>query len=182
LKVRETRLPGVLLVEPDVYADERGEFLETYHRERFMALGIVTDFVQDNLSRSRKGTVRGLHYQTGRGQAKLVSVVRGSIWDVVVDIRAESRSFGEHEVFLLDDVSRHQLLVPTGFAHGFAALSALADVSYKVSSYYDAAAERGIAWNDADLGIKWPVDKPIVSLRDAANPPLRAVLQEDHGR
>lgn len=174
MRVRETRLQGLLLVEPDVHSDERGFFLETYS-PNLAALGISVEFVQDNHSRSVRGTVRGLHYQASPGQAKLVRVARGRIWDVAVDIRKGSPTFGVWEAFVLDDVAHHQLFVPVGFAHGFCVTSPVADVCYKVSSPYDAAQERGLAWNDESLAIPWPTRHPQLSDRDSHNPSL-AVL------
>jgi dTDP-4-dehydrorhamnose 3,5-epimerase len=165
-----------VLIEPDVHPDARGFFVETYARPRYAALGIEQEFVQDNQSRSARGTVRGLHFQSRPGQAKLVRVARGAIWDVVVDIRPDSPTFGTAEAFDLDDVAHRQLFVPVGFAHGFCVTSEIADVTYKVSSLFDPAEERGIAWDDPALAIAWPTDAPIVSERDRANPPLREVI------
>lgn len=159
-----------------MHADARGFFVETFRRDAFAAAGIAVDFVQDNHSRSARGTVRGLHYQARPGQAKLVRVARGAIWDVVVDIRPDSPTFGVAESFELDDVAHRQLFVPVGFAHGFCVTSDIADVTYKVSSPYDASEERGIAWDDPALAIPWPTDAPIVSERDRANPRLRDVI------
>ena len=167
-----TRLRGPVLLEPAVHRDERGFFLETYNRADLATAGVTTDFVQDNHSRSRLGTVRGLHFQRGAGQAKLVRAARGHIWDVVVDVRRGSETFGEWEAFDLDDVAHRQLFVPAGFAHGFCVVSDIADVCYKVSSYYEADAERGIAWNDPAIGIRWPIDDPTLSDRDRLNPML----------
>jgi dTDP-4-dehydrorhamnose 3,5-epimerase len=172
MRVQPTRLAGPLLVEPRVFADERGFFLETYSRERYASLGISEEFVQDNHSRSGRGALRGLHYQSEPGQAKLVRVSRGRIWDVVVDLRRSSSTFGEWEAIELGDVDHRQLYVPIGFAHGFCVLSEVADVSYKVSSYYDPETERGIAWDDPALGIEWPIEQPVVSPRDQSNPVL----------
>lgn len=167
-----TRLDGLVLIEPAVHGDARGFFVETYGREAYRASGIGVEFVQDNHSRSSRGALRGLHYQRRPGQAKLVRAARGSIWDVVVDIRPSSPTLGQFEAFELDDVAHRQLFVPIGFAHGFAVLSEVADVAYKVSSPYDADEERGIAWDDPALGITWPVDEPILSDRDRHNPTL----------
>lgn len=155
-----------------VFDDERGFFLETYSRDRYANFGITEEFVQDNHSRSSRGALRGLHYQSSPGQAKLVRVSHGRIWDVVVDLRRSSPTFGEWEAFELDDSAHRQLYVPMGFAHGFCVLSDVADVSYKVSNYYDPDTERGIAWDDPVLAIEWPVTKPIVSSRDESNPVL----------
>jgi dTDP-4-dehydrorhamnose 3,5-epimerase len=167
-----TSLDGPILLEPAVHGDDRGFFVETYAREAYRGLGIDVEFVQDNHSRSRQGILRGLHYQRRPGQAKLVRCARGAIWDVAVDIRPGSATFGRFEAFELDDVAHRQLFVPVGFAHGFCVLSETADVTYKVSSPYDAAEERGIAWDDPALAIPWPVDAPQVSDRDRSNPTL----------
>ena len=172
MRTLPTRLGSLILVEPRAFLDERGFFLETFHASRYAELGITETFVQDNHSRSVAGTVRGLHYQAQPGQAKLVSVVRGRIWDVAVDIRRESPTFGEWEAFELDDVAHRQLFLPVGFAHGFCVLSDVADVAYKVSAHYDASLERGIAWDDPALAIPWPAKEPRLSARDLANPPL----------
>jgi dTDP-4-dehydrorhamnose 3,5-epimerase len=171
-------LSGLLVIEPSVHADERGFFLEAYGREQYLSAGVTTDFVQDNHSRSRRGTIRGLHYQRHPGQAKLVRVARGQVWDVVVDIRLSSPTFGEYEAFELDDRSHRQLFIPVGFAHGFCVISDVADVIYKVSSRYDSDEERGIAWSDPAIGIPWPAERPIVSDRDDANPTLASALPE----
>jgi dTDP-4-dehydrorhamnose 3,5-epimerase len=167
-----TRLQGLVLLEPEAFADERGFFLETFQVDRYAKLGIAETFVQDNHSRSARDTIRGLHYQAEPGQAKLVSVVRGHIWDVAVDIRPGSPSFGAWEAFELDDIDHRQLFLPVGFAHGFCVLSDVADVCYKVTSYYDPALERGLAWNDPQLVIPWPSRAPVLSARDRANPGL----------
>lgn len=172
MRVTESRLRGLLLIEPEVRSDERGFFVETFSRERYREAGISADFVQDNHSRSSAGTLRGLHYQLPPGQAKLVRCARGRIYDVAVDIRRSSPTFGQYESFELDDVRHRQLYVPPGFAHGFCALTPEADVAYRVSSYYDAAVEMGIAWDDPNLGVEWPVDAPLVSDRDRRLPRL----------
>jgi dTDP-4-dehydrorhamnose 3,5-epimerase len=172
LRREETRLAGLALLQPESFADERGFFLESYSRRDMERVGIPTEFLQDNHSRSVRDTVRGLHFQSGRGQAKLVRAARGRIWDVVVDIRRESPTFGEWEAFELDDVEHRQLYVPTGFAHGFCAMSDIADVCYKVSAYYDAETERGVAWDDPAIGIEWPTAEPKLSDRDRRNPTL----------
>lgn len=176
LQRRETRLAGLVLLQPESFADERGFFLESYSRRDLEQLGITTEFVQDNHSRSVRDTVRGLHFQTGQGQAKLVRAARGRVWDVAVDIRADSPTFGEWEAFELDDVEHWQLYLPVGFAHGFCAISDVADVCYKVSAYYDPATERGIAWDDPGIGISWPTGEPKLSDRDGRNPPLAEAL------
>ncbi len=177
MRALPTTLPGLVLLEPDVHGDARGFFVETYRQDRYRALGIDAVFVQDNHSRSRRGTLRGLHFQADPGQAKLIRCARGAIRDVVVDIRRSSPTFGRHETFELDDRAHRQLFVPIGFAHGFVVRSDEADVTYKVSSPYEASTEAGIAWDDPALGIDWGVADPIVSPRDRANPRLaEAVL------
>ncbi len=173
----DTLLDGLVLVEPTVHGDERGFFVETYSRAIYRETGIGEEFVQDNHSRSSHGALRGLHYQRRPGQAKLVRVSRGSIWDVAVDIRRDSPTFGQFEAFELDDVNHRQLFVPVGFAHGFCVTSDLADVAYKVSSPYDGAEERGIAWDDPALGIQWPAVDPILSDRDRHNPTLEEAAE-----
>jgi dTDP-4-dehydrorhamnose 3,5-epimerase len=170
----DTRLEGPVLVEPVAHGDPRGFFLETYRKAVFAELGVHDEFVQDNHSRSRLGVLRGMHFQPG--QSKLVRCARGSIVDVVVDIRPGSESFGRWEAFPLDDESHHQLYVPDGFAHGFCVTSALADVVYKVSSYYDPQAESGFRFDDPEVGIDWPEGFELqVSERDR-NAPLLSEL------
>lgn len=175
MRALPTVLSGLVHLAPDVHRDDRGFFVETYRRDVMTELGIPNDFVQDNHSRSRRGTLRGLHFQTGRGQARLVRAAHGRILDVAVDIRTASATFGQHETFELDDVDHHQLYLPIGFAHGFVVLSDVADVCYRVTSYYDPAAERGIAWNDPELAIPWPVTDPALSDRDRTLPTLAKV-------
>ncbi len=170
-----TRLDGLVLLAPSVHGDERGFFVETYARGPYRAAGVDVEFVQDNHSRSSRATLRGLHHQRRPGQGKLVRAARGRIWDVAVDIRAGSPTFGEWEAFELDDESHRQLFVPVGFAHGFCVLSDVADVAYKVTAPYDASEERGIAWDDPAIGIRWPIDDPILSPRDRSNPRLADV-------
>lgn len=178
MKVSRARLDGPLIVEPPVFRDGRGFFFESYRRDLYNVEGIDADFVQDNHSRSVRGTIRAFHFQGDPGQPKLVRVARGSAWDVVVDIRRSSPTFGEWESFELDDERNLQLYVPIGFAHGFCAVSDVVDFVYKVGSYYDAATERGIAWDDPDLAIPWPTPQPIVSERDQHNPTLVQIAEE----
>jgi len=160
-----TSLTGPVLIDPVVHGDERGFFLESYRRSRFAELGVTDDFVQDNHSRSRRGVVRGMHYQAG--MAKLVSCVRGAILDVLVDVRRGSPAFGQWEAFELDDTNHRQLYCPEGFAHGFCVMSEVADVVYKTSAYYDPALEGGFAFDDPAVGIEWPGDLELVpSARD----------------
>jgi len=175
---RETRLDGVVLIEPEVHGDERGFLVETFRDDRWRELGVEVEFVQENHSRSGRGVLRGLHFQTHPGQAKLVRCARGRIWDVAVDLRRASPTYGRWEAYELDDQLHRQLLVPVGFAHGFCVLSELADVAYKLSSHYDPATEAGIAWDDPDVGIEWPVSKPAVSERDRGAPRLAEIANE----
>src|SRR5947209_8297704 len=179
MKLLPTRLEGPKLIEPLVRGDERGFFCETYRRSEFSELGIVEEMVQDNHSRSRRGIVRGMHFQVGAGAAKLVRCSRGSILDVVVDIRRGSPTFGQWEAFQLDDQNMHMAYCPVGFAHGFCVLSEHADVAYKQSGYYQDALERGIKYNDPDVGIEWPADLELIpSERDASAPLLREVAED----
>ncbi|MCV0384761.1 MAG: dTDP-4-dehydrorhamnose 3,5-epimerase [Erythrobacter sp.] len=172
-----TRLAGLVLLQPRIFPDERGYFLETYNRDRYRDVGITADFVQDNHSRSRRGAVRGLHFQRMPGQPKLVRCAHGRVFDVVVDIRRGSPTFGEWEGFELNDTSHRQLFVPIGFAHGLQALEDDTDFVYKVGSQYDPVAEVGIRWDDPELAISWPIRPAIVTERDAANPTLREAEQ-----
>jgi dTDP-4-dehydrorhamnose 3,5-epimerase len=166
VKVLDLELPGLKLLQPAVFGDERGFFIETYSAARYAAAGIDVTFVQDNHSRSVQGTLRGLHYQSQPGQAKLVRVVVGSIFDVAVDIRAGSPTFGRWQGVELDADKHEQLFVPVGFAHGFCVLSDVAEVEYKVSAPYDGKTECSIDYADPDLAVAWPVPKPLLSARD----------------
>jgi dTDP-4-dehydrorhamnose 3,5-epimerase len=174
----ETRIEGLVLIEPHVIRDDRGFFFETFRASEYAKLGVDVEFVQDNHSRSILGTVRALHFQLEPGQAKLVRAARGEIWDVAVDLRRNSPTYGQYEAFELSDANARQVFVPVGFAHGFCVTSETADVTYKVSSYYDGATERGIAFDDPAIGIPWPVDEPLASARDRANPPLEEIAAE----
>lgn len=176
MKSLPTTLPGVVLLELDVYGDARGRFLETFRRDRYREFGIGIDleFVQDNFSSSIRGTLRGLHYQLQHPQGKLVYVTRGEVFDVAVDIRVGSPTFGTWFGTVLSAQNHRQMWIPPGFAHGFVVLSDEADFSYKVTANYAPADERSIAWNDRELAIAWPIDgEPILSKRDAAAPSLR---------
>ena len=173
-----TKLDGVVLIEPVVHGDERGFMLESFSRERWRELGVEVGFVQHNHSRSRRGTLRGIHFQTEPGQAKLVRCARGEILDVAVDLRRGSPTYGQSETHRLDDVRHRQLFVPVGFGHGFAVLSEEADVAYQVSSYYDPATEKGIVWNDPDVGVDWEVEDPLLSERDKTAPQLAEIADE----
>jgi dTDP-4-dehydrorhamnose 3,5-epimerase len=179
VKRLETRLDGPILIEPEVHGDARGFFVETYRKSEYAQLGIEQDFVQDNHSRSGRGVVRGIHFQLPPGQAKLVRCARGAILDVAVDLRRGSPTFGEWEGHELTDENLRQLYLPIGFGHGFCVLSEVADVEYKVSAYYDAALERGLAWDDPDIGIEWPSGLELsVSERDASAPRLAELRDE----
>jgi dTDP-4-dehydrorhamnose 3,5-epimerase len=171
-----TTLDGPVLLAPPVHGDARGFFQETWRADVWAAEGIADAFVQDNHSRSRRGTLRGIHFQTHPGQGKLVRCARGAIFDVVVDLRRASPSFGRWEAAELDDAGGHQLWIPVGFGHGFLVLSEEADVVYKCTTYYDPATEAGIAWDDPDVGIAWPDVAPLLlSERDRAAPRLADV-------
>jgi dTDP-4-dehydrorhamnose 3,5-epimerase len=176
------QLEGLVVIEPSVFRDERGFFCETYRREWHAEVGIPPQelFVQDNHSRSTLGVLRGMHFHIGDGVAKLVRCARGRIVDVAVDLRRGSPTYGRWEAVELDEESMRELYVPVGFAHGFCVLSDVADVMYKQSAYYDPTVERGIAWNDPDVGIEWPLplEQLIVSERDAAAPRLREISEE----
>ena len=170
-----TKLDGVVLLEPGVHGDERGFLVETFRRDKWAEAGIGVDFVQHNQSRSVRNTLRGLHFQTEPGQAKLVRCPHGSIFDVAVDLRRGSPTYGQWEGHVLDDEAHRQLFVPAGFGHGFAVLSDIADVVYLLSSIYDPATESGIAWDDPDIGVEWPVAEPLLSERDKSAPRLAEV-------
>jgi dTDP-4-dehydrorhamnose 3,5-epimerase len=172
-----TELDGTVLLEPIVHGDERGFFLESFRRDLWAEHGVEADFLQHNHSRSARGTLRGIHFQTEPGQAKLVRCARGEIFDVVVDLRRDSPTFGCWEGHLLDDRAHRQLYVPVGFGHGFLVLSDVADVAYLCSSTYDPATEAGIAWDDPDVGVEWPLSDPILSERDRSAPRLSEVAE-----
>lgn len=169
MKITQGKLAGILIIEPQVFADSRGFFYESYNYEKLREYGVELDFVQDNHSRSVKNTLRGLHYQINPGQDKLVRASIGKVWDVVVDIRKDSPTFGQWESFLLSAENKKQLFVPKGFAHGFCVLSDWAEFQYKCSEYWSPADERGIMWNDPDLKVQWPVTEPVLSSKDTKN-------------
>jgi dTDP-4-dehydrorhamnose 3,5-epimerase len=171
----ELDLPGVTLIEPALFGDARGFFVELYHRRKFSAAGIDVEFVQENHSRSAAGVLRGLHYQLRRPQAKLVRVVLGEIYDVAVDIRRNSPHFGRSTGVILSASNHQQIYIPAGFAHGFCVTADAAEVVYQCSDFYAPDDERGLLWSDPDLGIDWPVQQPILSERDRHNPRLRNV-------
>lgn len=172
MKVSETALPGVLVIEPRIFSDDRGRFYEIHQSPRYAEAGILASFVQDNCSRSRRGTLRGLHYQEPQPQGKLVTVISGAIFDVVVDIRRGSPTFGKWIAEELTDENGRQIWIPPGFAHGFCALSDQTDVFYKCTEVYVPSADRSILWNDPDIGIQWPIESPLLSPKDARAPCL----------
>lgn len=175
LRFSETSIPGVILVEPQVHRDDRGFFLETYHAGRYREGGIREPFVQDNHSCSTRGTLRGLHAQSPNAQGKLLRVVAGEVFDVAVDVRRGSPSYGRHLGLVLSAENFRQLYVPPGLLHGFVVTSEIAEVEYKCTTLYDPAGEFSVAWNDPQLAIPWPVDEPILSAKDAAAPRLAEV-------
>ena len=178
MKVEHTDLPGVLILHPKVHQDDRGFFLERYHRRRYARLpGLDLDFVQDNHSRSKRGVLRGLHFQERHPQGKLVSVLAGRVWDVAVDINAQSPTFRRWVGVQLSAENHRQFYIPPGYAHGFCVLSEQADLLYKCTDFHHADDERGLLWSDPDLAIDWPVREPILSPRDAANPNLQGYLR-----
>lgn len=177
MEVMATALPGVLLIRPRVFGDERGFFLETFSAERYRQVaGIEQPFVQDNHSRSRRGVLRGLHFQRTRPQGKLVGVARGSVFDVAVDIDPASPTCGHHVGVELSDANHLQLWIPPGYAHGFCVLSEVADFVYKCTDYYRPDDESGLAWNCPRLGIPWPIDVPLLSAKDQGYPGLDQLL------
>ena len=178
MKITETKLPGVLIVEPKVFGDERGFFFETWQEERYKSLGIQGPFVQDNVSFSARGVLRGLHYQLPHAQGKLVSVLSGEVYDVAVDIRTGSPTFGQSVGVSLTGDNHRQLWIPAGFAHGFCVVSPTAYFMYKCTDVYTPQAEGGISWNDPDLGIDWPVTGAVLSEKDKVYPRLKDVSAE----
>jgi dTDP-4-dehydrorhamnose 3,5-epimerase len=179
MKRIDTSIPGVILIDPTVFEDERGLFFETYHEKKFADLGIADRFVQDNHARSFRNILRGLHYQIPRPQAKLCRVVHGEVLDVVVDIRRGSPHFGKWESTILSARNMRQIFVPPGFAHGYLVLSEMADFLYKCSDFYRPELERGIAWNDPTVAIEWQIENPILSPRDSGNKRLLDIAAPD---
>ena len=177
MKIIETVLPGVLIIEPKVFGDHRGFFLETFQVERYRQAGIDLPFVQDNHSRSQRGVLRGLHFQRARPQGKLVSVSRGAVYDVAVDIDPKSPTCGEFVGVELNDENHRQLWVPPGYAHGFCVLSEVADYQYKCTDLYFPEDEGGLIWNDPDVNIPWPISEPQLSAKDMRNPGLRDLVR-----
>ena len=173
MKVRHTELAGVVIIEPRVFSDSRGYFMETFHARRYSEVGISDSFVQDNLSYSRRGTVRGLHFQHPNDHAKLLQVLTGEVFDVAVDVRLGSPSFGQWFGASLSAENNRQIYIPCGFAHGFCVISEIAIVAYKCTDFYDPPSESAIAWNDPDIGIDWPEVKPLLSDKDSMAPRLK---------
>lgn len=179
MNVIETSIPGVLIIEPKVFGDSRGYFMETYNLDRYRELGIQEEFVQDNLSYSRKGILRGLHYQRPMEQGKLVQVLEGVVYDVAVDVRRASPTFGKWTSVELSSENKKQFYVPRGFAHGFVVLSDIALFSYKCTDFYNPQGEQSIAWNDPDLGIPWPCNEPLLSDKDRRGKRLCEIADQD---
>lgn len=180
MKVIETALPGVLIIEPRVFSDHRGFFLESFQLERYREAGITLPFVQDNHSRSQRGVLRGLHFQRMRPQGKLVSVSQGAVYDVAVDINPQSATCGQFVGVELNDENHRQIWVPPGYAHGFCVISETADFQYKCTDLYLPEDEGGLLWNDQQLAIPWPVDVPTLSQKDQDNPTLAELLGGRH--
>ena len=173
MKIMETSLEGVVLIKPTIYEDNRGFFKETFEVERYRQVGINLPFVQDNFSHSRRGVLRGLHYQIKRPQGKLVSCSKGAVFDVVVDVDPTSLSFGAYYAVELTERNHLQLWIPPGYAHGFCVVSEIADVQYKCTEFYDPSSESGVLWCDQEIGISWPITAPLVSEKDGKLPSLR---------
>ncbi|STQ45011.1 dTDP-4-dehydrorhamnose 3,5-epimerase [Ewingella americana] len=178
MKVIQADLQGVLTIEPKVFGDERGFFYESFHAQRYKDIGIEQDFVQDNRSRSSKGVLRGLHFQKTKPQGKLVSVTEGAVFDVAVDLRKDSPTFGLFESIVLTGENKLQFYVPPGFAHGFCVLSDTADFQYKCTDFYDPTDEGGLIWSDQEINIPWPVENPNLSSKDKELPSLSVVHQQ----
>ena len=177
MNIIKTKLSDCIIIEPKVYGDDRGFFLETFQAERYATVGITLPFVQDNHSRSSKGVLRGLHFQKTKPQGKLVRVVRGEVYDVAVDIRLGSPTYGRWEAVVLSEDNKKQFWVPPGFAHGFMVISDFADFEYKCTDYYDPTDEGSLLWNDPDLNIPWPIKSPLLSEKDALAPLLANLKQ-----
>jgi dTDP-4-dehydrorhamnose 3,5-epimerase len=178
MKIINTNLAEVIVIEPRVFGDARGKFMETFRVNRYQEAGISGPFVQDNFSRSQRGVLRGLHYQLKNPQGKLVQVLSGEVFDVAVDIRRGSPTFGQWAATVLSDENNRQMYIPPGFAHGFLVLSGSVDFIYKCTDYYDPQNERGVLWSDPAIGIRWPGGDPVLSVKDAALPELAAVTDE----
>jgi dTDP-4-dehydrorhamnose 3,5-epimerase len=178
IKATETSLPGVLVIDPIVHGDDRGFFFESFHKRKYAELGVEADFVQTNISRSSRGVLRGLHYQFPHPQGKLVTVLEGEVYDVAVDIRPSSATFGQWTAVMLSATNRRHFWIPPGFAHGFCVVSDAATFMYQCTTLYDAAADAAIHWDDPSIGIDWPVSDPILSRKDELAPRLADVARE----
>ena len=174
MKITKTKIPEVLVIETDVFGDERGYFMETHHQKRYSQYGIDRNFVQDNLSFSSKNILRGLHFQQKYPQAKLITAIQGEIFDIAVDVRPTSKTFGKWVGVTLSDKNHKQFFIPEGFAHGFCVLSDMAYVYYKCSDLYHPEDEAGIYWDDPEIGIDWPVKNPVISSKDQKNPSFKS--------
>ena len=172
INVIETDLPGVGIIEPKVFPDARGFFVETYNKDRYVSNGILPEFVQDNLSFSTRGVLRGLHYQNPHAQGKLVFVLQGEVWDVAVDVRRDSAHFGQWTAVTLSSDNKKQFYIPPGFAHGFCVLSETALFTYKCTDFYHPECDGGVRWDDPTIGIQWPIKDPILSAKDKVLPLL----------
>jgi len=179
MKVQAASIEGLLIIEPSVFGDERGFFMESYSRDRYAEAGLPREFVQDNVSLSAHGILRGLHLQHPKGQGKLCSVLDGEVYDVAVDVRVGSPTFGRWEGLTLSSKNKRQLYIPPGFAHGFCVVSDRALFSYKCTDFYSAPSELGVVWDDPDIGVVWPVASPRVSAKDAKHPRLKDIPPED---
>jgi dTDP-4-dehydrorhamnose 3,5-epimerase len=178
MNVIETKLQGVLIIEPEFYFDSRGFFKETFQAQRYREAGIEFDFVQDNISRSQKGVLRGLHFQITKPQGKLVSCTQGAVFDVAVDVAPLSATFGQYVGIELTEDNHRQFWVPPGYAHGFCVLTDTADFQYKCTDYYDPFDEGGLIWNDSDVAIEWPIDQPLISNKDSRLPTLKELANQ----
>lgn len=178
MRVVETALPGVLIIEPAVFKDSRGFFKETFQAERYREAGIELEFVQDNHSRSGRGVLRGLHFQVAKPQGKLVSCTQGAVFDVAVDVDPKSITFGTHVGIELTEDNHRQFWIPPGYAHGFCVLSATAEFQYKCTDFYDPSDQGGVIWNDPDIAIEWPIDQPLLSDKDAKLPTLKNLVRK----
>ena len=177
MKVINTKLDGVLIIEPRIFGDERGFFYETFHAQRYKEFGIKENFVQDNRSRSTGGVLRGLHFQKRKPQGKLVTVTQGEVFDVAVDLRPNSSTFGKYESIVLNGENKIQFYIPPGFAHGFCVLSDSADFQYKCTDFYDPSDEGGLIWNDKTVDINWPIEEPKLSDKDKILPSLEQIAK-----
>ena len=177
MKVNQTKLPGVLIIEPEVFYDKRGFFKETFKVEHYQNVGIKLPFVQDNYSRSQKSVLRGLHFQKSKPQGKLVSCILGSVYDVAVDIDPKSKTFGKYVGVELNEQNHLQFWIPPGYAHGFCVLSKYADIFYKCTDYYFQEDEGGLIWNDPEVAINWPIDAPLLSNKDKLLPRLKEIIK-----